>query len=481
MASGSRPVAAGRSTRSSRSIRRAVCRYALRKYVEEDPRWQRERSAARPLGARRRAAQHRAAGQTSTRPTARGGWSPTAATWRPRRLPTGHPGPAADRRASASTPTTPARHPGDPGGPRSGRNAISSPRPSSAIDEAQRLTENQAMILGCDPPAEPGRGPRGSRQRQDLAGVEQARRLTADGQRVALLVLLARTGRVPASGRPDAAAARAAGLRRRVPQPRPSVGRRARQRRRQRLLGAPLAGADALNLPSSLPTGDKFDAIIVDEAQDFADDWWPAVLARFEGRGDRRALRVQRRRPAGLRSLRAAAGAAAAAHARPEPAQHQADRAHLQLARTDADAALRWRRSRRPVRRMHADGRDRGRRRRRRSADRRGLATRRTSLCSPPGAGTPSRPSARHSARTPTGKPFWDSEQVFYGHVLGFKGLERRAVVLVLNEREIGDRSRERLYVGLSRARDQLVVCGSSTRIRELGGESVLRFITGPS
>jgi len=29
---------------------------------------------------------------------------------------------------------------------------------------------------------------------------------------------------------------------------------------------------------------------------------------------------------------------------------------------------------------------------------------------------------------------FWDAEQVFYGHVLGFKGLERRAVVFVINE-----------------------------------------------
>ena len=29
---------------------------------------------------------------------------------------------------------------------------------------------------------------------------------------------------------------------------------------------------------------------------------------------------------------------------------------------------------------------------------------------------------------------FWDADQVFYGHVLGFKGLERRAVVLVVNE-----------------------------------------------
>jgi ATP-dependent exoDNAse (exonuclease V) alpha subunit len=66
---------------------------------------------------------------------------------------------------------------------------------------------------------------------------------------------------------------------------------------------------------------------------------------------------------------------------------------------------------------------------------------------------------------------------VFYGHVLGFKGLERRAVVLVLNETKIGERSRERLYVGLSRARDQLVVCGSSDTIRRLGGEEVLRHL----
>ena len=48
---------------------------------------------------------------------------------------------------------------------------------------------------------------------------------------------------------------------------------------------------------------------------------------------------------------------------------------------------------------------------------------------------------------------FWDTEQVFYGHVLGFKGLERRAIVLVVNDRYALERARERLYVGLSRAR----------------------------
>ncbi|MGE2832670.1 NERD domain-containing protein [Mycobacterium sp. SMC-4] len=70
---------------------------------------------------------------------------------------------------------------------------------------------------------------------------------------------------------------------------------------------------------------------------------------------------------------------------------------------------------------------------------------------------------------------FWDAEQVFYGHVLGFKGLERRAVVLVVNEASAFDRSRERLYVGLSRARDQLVVCGDPEFIRQVGGPDLAR------
>lgn len=70
---------------------------------------------------------------------------------------------------------------------------------------------------------------------------------------------------------------------------------------------------------------------------------------------------------------------------------------------------------------------------------------------------------------------FWDNEQVFYGHVLGFKGLERRAVVLVVNDAGQFERSRERLYVGLSRARDRLVVCGDPEFIREVGGPDLAR------
>jgi hypothetical protein len=70
---------------------------------------------------------------------------------------------------------------------------------------------------------------------------------------------------------------------------------------------------------------------------------------------------------------------------------------------------------------------------------------------------------------------FWDVEQVFYGHVLGFKGLERRAIVLVVNDRYGLERARERLYVGLSRARDQLVVCGDPGFLTEVGGPVLAR------
>jgi hypothetical protein len=74
---------------------------------------------------------------------------------------------------------------------------------------------------------------------------------------------------------------------------------------------------------------------------------------------------------------------------------------------------------------------------------------------------------------------FWDHEQVFYGHVLGFKGLERPAVILALNETTISERSKERLYVGLSRARDQLLVVGDPELVEDVGGPAVLRHLRG--
>jgi nuclease-like protein len=72
-------------------------------------------------------------------------------------------------------------------------------------------------------------------------------------------------------------------------------------------------------------------------------------------------------------------------------------------------------------------------------------------------------------------RSFWDGDDVFYGHVLGSKGLERAAVVLCLNEDGTRDRARERLYVGMSRATDCLVVVGDPEMVRRVGGEAVAR------
>lgn len=58
----------------------------------------------------------------------------------------------------------------------------------------------------------------------------------------------------------------------------------------------------------------------------------------------------------------------------------------------------------------------------------------------------------------------------FYGHVLGFKGLERSVVVLCVNGFKEKTRAAEQLYVGLSRARSLLVIVGDKKLIEEAAG-----------
>lgn len=77
---------------------------------------------------------------------------------------------------------------------------------------------------------------------------------------------------------------------------------------------------------------------------------------------------------------------------------------------------------------------------------------------------------------------YWDEffaeEDVFYGHVLNFKGLERRAVVLAVNGFQSPEQAAHLLYVGLSRARSQLVVVGPREVIEAAGGPEVLEALT---
>jgi ATP-dependent exoDNAse (exonuclease V) alpha subunit len=57
--------------------------------------------------------------------------------------------------------------------------------------------------------------------------------------------------------------------------------------------------------------------------------------------------------------------------------------------------------------------------------------------------------------------------------------MERRAVVLCVNETGMRDRCRERLYVGMSRATDRLVVVGDPEVVERVGGHDVLEVLRG--
>ncbi|WP_245603640.1 DEAD/DEAH box helicase [Intrasporangium oryzae] len=80
----------------------------------------------------------------------------------------------------------------------------------------------------------------------------------------------------------------------------------------------------------------------------------------------------------------------------------------------------------------------------------------------------------RWESEGPTGywRSFWEKDDVFYGHVLGCKGLERKAVVLCVNTKS-PERAKEMLYVGMSLATDRLVVVGDPQTVREIGGAQV--------
>ena len=70
-------------------------------------------------------------------------------------------------------------------------------------------------------------------------------------------------------------------------------------------------------------------------------------------------------------------------------------------------------------------------------------------------------------------REFHANEEEFYGHVLGFKGLERSVVILCANGFKELDRAPEQLYVGLSRARSLLVVVGDMDLLAEAGGSKL--------
>ena len=230
---------------------------------------------------------------------------------------------------------------------------------------------------------------------------------------------------------------------------------------------------------TGLSEGQRFDAVIVDEAQDFADDWWTPLVGAlrdettggiFADSDERQRVFARFGRPPlalvplvldhNLRNTRQIAtsfvplaptsmllrgGDGPKVEFVPAPAGEEVAVADDQVERLldegwqPQDVALLTMGARHPVQRERQESL--------------GFAA--------------------------YWEEFWSNDDVFYGHVLGFKGMERRAVVLCLNEDGTRDRGRERLYVGLSRATDRLVVVGDPEVVQRIGGREVWERLRG--
>ena len=234
-----------------------------------------------------------------------------------------------------------------------------------------------------------------------------------------------------------------------------------------------------LHLSQQLPESERFDALVVDEAQDFADSWWPPLLralrrpeagpiAVFGDDGQRifgrtgkpnidlvplhlhRNLRNTRQIAALFQPMAGVARPEVLAGNGPEvrflpcsPAEavQQADEAAVALLDegwgTD-QVALLTTHHRHPVQleRQERYGQD------------------------------------------GYWESFWDASDLFYGTVLGFKGLERPVVVLAVDGFRDESLARDILYVGLSRARDLLVVCGDAAQIEAIAGKEVAKRLS---
>ena len=237
--------------------------------------------------------------------------------------------------------------------------------------------------------------------------------------------------------------------------------------------------AQMTELARALPDEQRFDALIVDEAQDCPDAWWPSLLAslrdpdrariavfadeqqRIFDRADRPDLGlVPLTLDANLRNSRQIGDVFAPLAAdtpqllggegppvrfipcSPAEAMETADDAAVELLDQGwdpQDVALLTTHHRHPeqANRVALDGRD------------------------------------------GYWDSFWDGTDLFFSTVAAFKGLERPAVVLAVDGFRDPATAAEILYVGLSRARDLLVVCGDIDLIRSAAGDEVADRLLG--
>ncbi len=346
-------------------------------------------------------------------------------------------------------------------------------------DAADVLTEQQAVVLSAIQllPRVEIRGGAGSGK--TFMAVEQARRLAAAGKRVALICyshgLASYLRRITADWarrtQPGYVGEfHSLGIAWGAPAG-PDENERTRQTSQFFEHDLP---ATMLQLAATLPEGQRFDAIVIDEAQDFADSWWEPVLAAlrdpeagglyvfidegqrvFDRQGTPPVPLVPLILDQNIRNTRQIADAFSPLVDHPMRFLG-GDGPEVRFVACTADDALEAGDDQ--VDRLLEEGW--------RPEDVALLTT---------GSRHPEQQARQAGGNKAYWDSFWDAEQVFYGHVLGFKGLERRAIVLVVNDRYALERARERLYVGLSRARDQLVVCADPAFVAEYGGADLAR------
>ena len=339
--------------------------------------------------------------------------------------------------------------------------------------ECDLLTQQQAKVLGYIRNMNRVEIRGGAGSGKTWLAVEQARRLTAAGQRVGLLCY---------------SRGLSSYLRRRVellrPNERPAYVGTLHDLGRE--WGAAPGSDDDSDywerrlphemgrLAAHLSEAERYDAFVVDEAQDFSDSWWPALLA---------GMRDSQR--GGLYAFADEGQRVFARQGRPpvELAPIDLDenlRNTKQIAQTFGSLAPQQMRYRGgdgvpvafiPCSSEEALG----------AADDAavallddGWAPEHVALLVT-GHRHPMQRERQLHGQDRYWASYWEGEDVFYGHVLGFKGLERPAVVLAVNGFREEARAREMLYVGLSRARDLLIVCGDLDVIRRVGGDGVAR------
>jgi len=80
--------------------------------------------------------------------------------------------------------------------------------------------------------------------------------------------------------------------------------------------------------------------------------------------------------------------------------------------------------------------------------------------------------------RVPYWKKFFEAQSTYHCTTSGFKGLERRVVVLAMNGWKEEERKKDILYTAVTRARDVLVICGSKEEITQAGGKEFFKKLT---